>query len=181
MNYITNSEFLNYYDTRRVLELVSDTGVSAATTDLPTSTVLTTAIRNASSRLDSAVQSGQRYQRADIENIVVAANVPLAPAADVSRAEPIKSLVAHLAYGYLASRRGFAGDALRRMAPLYEDAEERLNELASGERVLDLDAAKAATVPSAATIGTNNVKFTQYNLMFGVWPGNPINYLYPGC
>lgn len=179
MNYITNAEILNYYDSRRVLEMISDTGVTAVSGDLPTSPVMTTAIRHASSRLDSAVQSGRRYERSQLEDIVTAANAGGATDAEMSRAEPIKSLVAHLAYGYLMSRRGYAGAAMRELAPMYDDAEERLNELTSGERVLDLDGPKAATVPTKTGIGTNRLKYTQYNPMFGIFPSSPGGYMYP--
>jgi hypothetical protein len=181
MNYITNAELLNYYDSRRVLDLAQDVGVPLTVPELATADVVTTAIRQASARIDSAVQSGRRYERSQLEDIVTAANALSATDAEKSRAEPIKGLTAHLAFGWLMSRRGYAAASMRELAPLYDDAEGQLNLLASGERVLDLDAAKAAGVPQSTGIGVSKLKYTQYNPMFGLFPSNPIGYLYPGA
>ncbi len=179
MNYITPSELLNYYDSRRVLELASDTTSPATVSGLATNPILLTAIRTASSLIDSHVQTGRRYERTQLEDIVTAANAGGASEAAKKRAEPIKSLCAHLTFGYLMTRRGYSAQKLQELAPMYADALQSLNLLSSGQRILDLDGPKNAGVPKRQPIGTNTASLTLYNQMFGVFPGSPASYIYP--
>ena len=179
MNYITPAELFLYYDKRRVLELCSDTGTPATEGSFSTNTIALTAIRNASATIDSSVQTGRRYERQQLEDVVTAANAGLATEAEKKRAEPIKSLTAHLAWGFIVSRRGFAAKEVSQLAPMYADALTAVNLLSSGQRILDLDGPKNAGVPKRAGIGTSAVSLTAYNPMFGVFGSDPSRYLYP--
>jgi len=179
VNYLTPSQFLDYYDQRRVLELASDTGTPATVGGIGTNSILLTAIRSASSMIDSSVQTGRRYERTQLEDIVTASNAGGATEAEKSRAEPIKRLCADLAYGYLNSRRGYSAAKLQELAPTYADALQRLNELSTGQRILDIDGPKNAGVPKRVPIGTQTTSLTQYNQMFGVFGLSPNTYLYP--
>lgn len=170
--YITPTEFLLYYDERRVLQLLSDTGTPISPGAVATSEVVLRAIRTASAMLDSSVQTGNRYQRAQLEDIVTASNSGSATEADKKRAEPIKSLVAHLTFGYIVSRRGYAAAKMQELAPMYAEALTMLNQLSSGLRILDIDAPKTAGVPRRVGIGTQTQSLTLTNPMFGVFGTN---------
>jgi len=172
MNYLTPAELLNYYDKRRVYELASDTGAPVTDGTYTTNTIVLTAIRNASSHVDSAVQTGQRYERTQLEDIVTASNAGGASDAAKSRAEPIKALVAHLAFAHLATRRGYAADSLAKLAPMYATALEQLNQLASGVRILDVDGPKAAGVPIQVRLGSSLVNWVRVSPMFGYFPSS---------
>lgn len=177
--YITPVELLNYYDQRRVLEMCSDTGSPATLGSLGSNPLALSAIRSASAELDSHLQTGMRYERSQLEDICTAADAGGSTEAEKKRAAPIKELVAHLAFGRLMARRGFAATKMRELAPMYETSQEQLNLLASGVRIFDLDAPKAAGVPSRATIGENRLKWSNYSRMFGIFPTSPTSYLYP--
>lgn len=176
--YLTPSELLNYYDQRRVLELTSDTSVPTVVGVLSSNAIALTAIRMASAELDSHLQTGRRYERSQLEDLITAANAGGATETDKKRAEPIKELVAHLAFGRLMSRRGYNADKMRQLAPMFEDAQQKLNLLASGVRVFDIDANKSAGVPTAVTLGRQRLMWSQYSRMFGVFPTGPLSNSY---
>lgn len=173
MNYITPAELKTYYDERRLYDLASDTGVPLTAAAYNTSTVVATAIRAASAHIDSAVQVGRRYERTQLEDIVTASNAGGATDAEKSRAEPIKTLCAHIAFGIIVARRGYAAAKLAEMAPMYSMALEQLNQLASGVRILDLDGPKQAGVPLSIQLGSSLYSWTKTSPMFGVFPSGP--------
>lgn len=183
MAYLLPPQILDYYDSRRVLELLSDTGSPVTVGTLNTVSVLTRAIDAASAEVDAALQVGRRYDRAQLESICSAADAPGAIEADRRRAAPIKELVAHLVFGRLMARRGYSADKMRQLAPMYDEALAKLDRLSSGEAILDVDANKSAGVPTQVTRGSQKVRWSQFSSMFGVFPDSPNAYLYPygGC
>jgi hypothetical protein len=70
----------------------------------------------------------------------------------------------------MMGRRGFAADAMKLLAPRYEDALLTLERLAQGLMVFDLDANIAAGVPRRVGIGIQNSNPSSDNRMFGIWP-----------
>lgn len=178
MPYLTPAEMLLYYDKRRVYELLSDTGTPVTDGTYQTNSVILTAIRSAGAHVDSAVQTGRRYERSQLEDIVTASNAGGATDAEKARAEPIKMLVAHLAFGQIATRRGYAAQKLADLAPMYSTAIEMLNQLASGVRVLDLDEPKAAGMPLSVRLGSSLNQWTKLSPMFGWFPSSPSDTLF---
>ena len=173
-SYLDPSELVLYYDTRRVLQLASDTGAVAVIADLsdddsaPYARV-NAAIRFAAGQLDSHCQQGKRYTRATLEAIVTAADAAPSDEGLNKRAAMIKQLVADLAFGVLASRRGYVADALANLAPRYETALATLERLAQGIQIFDVDIAITRGVPSSVAIGRNNYRVQSFNRMFGVF------------
>lgn len=191
--YLQNAEMQLFYDLRRVKDLLTDdgTGDNLTPTDIATitddpsdpGTKLWGAINWASSEIDAKCQNGRRYARADLEQIVqYAIDPPFGSSAAViegykKRAAVLKKLAADLAFGFLAQRRAQSADQLRQLAPAYEEALIRLEELYDGKRVFDLDSALDATVPTRKRMGRLANLATSMNRMFGVWPDD--NHLYP--
>lgn len=179
MNYITPTEWSLYYDSRRLYEMASDSGVPLTAGGFGGSTIVAAMIRQASATIDSALQTGQRYDRSQLEDIVNASNAMSATDAEKSRAEPIKSLTAHLAFGMLMSRRGYSAQKMQELAPLYTDALNILNLLSSGQRILDIDGPKAAGVPTGVRLGSQLTSWTKLSPMFGFFPTSPNDFMFP--
>lgn len=179
MNYLTAAEFLIYYDKRRVYELLSDSGSPLTDGTYPANLTIAALIRQASAHIDSACQTGRRYERTQLEDIVTAANSGSATEAEKKRAEPIKTLCAHLTWGFLIARRGHAATKLAELAPMFDWAQQMLNDLATGQRIFDLELPKAAGIPRTAEIGTRLYSWTLASPLFGVFPSSPAQYLYP--
>jgi len=171
--YLTPDELLLYYDRRRVLEYATDDGTAA--TDISQNALILRAIQSSSGEFDSAMQKGGRYLRQTMEDIVDAARDASATASEAKRAAPIMELIAHLTYGRLVSRRGHSADALRQLCPMYEDAQRRIDELATGVEIFDIDAAIRSGKPSTTRIGLKGASITANNRLFsttaGVYPG----------
>lgn len=179
--YLQNSEIFHFYDLRRIQELLLDDGSTPTQTDIsdPTTTPgaqLYQIILWASSDIDTKCQQGLRYNRADLELIVQnAISPPIGSTAQQieiynKRAAQLRKLTADLTYGILMSRRGFSADKMRELAPQYEEALGRLQELYDGRRVFDLDANTGAGVPNAAKLARRRINSSQFNQMFGLWP-----------
>lgn len=183
--YLQNGEMTLFYDRRRLTDLLTDDGTGDSITDAEiadTAAVggpgekLWAAINWASSEIDAKCQNGRRYARSDLELIVQNSISPPvgSTASDIEgykkRAAALKKLCADLAFGFLAQRRAQSADELRQLAPAYEEAQVRLQELYDGRRVFDLDSALDAGVPSLALLGQNANLSTKFNRMFGVWP-----------
>lgn len=184
--YLQNAEMELFYDLRRIKDLLTDdgTGDDLTQSDITTVTAdvsdpgtkLWGAINWASSEIDAKCQNGRRYARSDLETIVqYAISAPFgSTAAQIEgykkRAMVLKKLAADLAFGFLAQRRAQSADQLRQLAPAYEEALMRLEELYDGKRVFDLDAALSAGVPTRKRMGRLANLSTSFNEMFGVWP-----------
>lgn len=182
--YITPLELTTFYDSRRVLQLASDTdGTPAVIADLSNTAsdaykFVNNGILSASSDLDAHCQQGKRYTRANLEATITAANAAPTDSGLVKRAQLLKQLVADLSYGMLMSRRGMNSERLATLAPRYEKAQLALEQLALGITVLDLDANINAGVPGSQRFGSKVYMPTRDNLMFGIWPDtyNPQGY-----
>lgn len=184
-SYLNPADLVTYYDRRRVLQLASDTGTAATIADLSDDdsaayAFVLSCIRSAASDLDSHCQMGKRYTRATLEEIISDAVAAPTDEAKQKRAAMIRQLVADLAFGILASRRGYVADALKMLAPRYDTALVTLERLSQGFQIFDVDAAIDAGAPSSVQIGKNVYRPSQYNRMFGVfedtrYPGTGIN------
>jgi len=173
-SYLNPDELTTYYDSRRVLQLASDTGTPAVAADLDDDgsaayAFVNAAIRSAAAELDSHCQQGKRYTRADLEAIITAAVAAPSDEAKNKRAGLIRQLVADLAFGVLASRRGYHDDRLKALAPRYETALVTLERLSQGFQVFDLDDAINAGVPSRVRIGLRNYRPATHNRLFGAF------------
>lgn len=182
--YISPSELPNYYDSRRVLQLASDTGTTATTADLTNTSSapyskLLVAIRGVCADIDSKCQQGKRYDRSDLEAIIAAATSSPNDEAVQKRAALLKQLTADLVYGRLNASRGIGADELKRLCPRYDEAEAMLEQLYQGSRIFDLDNPKTAGKPSTVTINRTQTQpnFTTYNDMFFI-PDDPTNSSY---
>lgn len=186
--YLLPSELTVYYDKRRIVGLVSDTGTPIDDGDLDSSssagyTAIYKLIRAQSSRIDSRCQQGKRYSRTDLENLAYKARTAtsLDPEPDTYEAKwkrfaILQQLTADLFFGDLLARRGYSADQFKTMAPRYLEALELLEQLYQGQAIFDLDGPKTAGQPHVATLGENVLKSSDFNRMFGIWPGSNPSY-----
>lgn len=194
--YLLPDELLTFYDKRRLLALLSDSGIPAVEADLSSTTsaayvTVYRLIRSVSSLIDSRCQQGKRYARVDLENIAYKARTAAPGDAEDLGTDPdkkyeakmkrfalLQQLTADLFYGDLMSRRGYAADTMKQMAPRYEDALLQLEQLFEGQSIFDLDEPKNAGVPSVKVLSRNRLMATDFNRMFGVWPNGAGNLSY---
>jgi hypothetical protein len=184
--YLTNLGMKLFYDRRRLTDLLTDDGTGDDLTDTDIETIdpddedlpgtrLYTAILWASSEIDAKCQNGRRYARADLEAMVqYAIDAPVGSTAVQiegyrKRAATLQKLTADLAFGFLAQRRAQSADKLRQLAPAYEEALVRLEELYEGRKVFDLDSTLDATVPTRRKLGKLAFLQSSFNEMFGLF------------
>lgn len=168
--YLTGEQFLNYYDARRVGELLSDTGIPVEAGDIPDDPVLEEAIAAACGEIDTHCQQGKRYAKADIEAIITGNTLDPSNVAYRKASAVLKQLAADLTFGTLMARRGYSAETMARLAPRLVAAQETLEQLYQGRRVFDLSTAIEAGRPHRATIGRNTYRPSEFNRLFGVWP-----------
>lgn len=192
--YVTNLGMKLFYDRRRLTDLLTDDGTGDDLTDTDIDTITTdeddpgtklySAILWGSSEIDAKCQNGRRYSRGDLEAMVQNAIDPPPGSTGVQaeaykkRAAILQKLCADLAFGYLAQRRAQNADKLRELAPAYEEALARLEELYHGKRVFDLDANLNATVPQIRRLGRFAYLQSRTNEMFGIFPTDGSNGLF---
>jgi len=119
---------------------VSDAGVRvdpSTAADHPNTLV---AINDAIDLLKSAVRVGNRYSADDLK---------ADPDVGDEGKPLVKRIVCNLAFGFLVARRGYAADEIAKLAPLYVDALQLLEQLRRGDRILDSDLHAAAGLPSS--------------------------------
>lgn len=180
--YLLPSELTVYYDVRRVVGLISDTGIPVDSSDLSSFgsagySLVQKLIRSVSARIDSRCQQGKRYSRTDLETLAYEART-----ADIGtdtqyeakqkRFAILSQLTADLLYGDILSRRGYSADEFKKMAPRYEEALDLLEQLYQGIAIFDLDGPKNSGIPSIQTLGKNVLHSTDFNRMFGLWPNS---------
>lgn len=185
---VTNKEYLQppelivFYDKRRLLGLISDSGIPITEADLSTEASagyqsVMKLLRSTSAMIDSRCQQGRRYSRTDLETIAYEARTANTSdtefEAKQKRFALLQQLTADLFFGDLISRRGYAAETMKQMCPRYEDALLRLEQLFDGVAIFDLDAPKNAGVPSVQTLSKNRLISTDFNRMFGIWPNTP--------
>lgn len=178
--YITPQYVIKIYDPRRVFEMISDTGLSEDSSSFAANDALLEAIRNAEAELDEVLQVGAHYSQSDLLAACAAADNPTGTPTEIEvikrRVAPIREMLAHLVFGKLMMRRGYSADRMRELAPMYEAALERLERIASGQRVLDFTANIAAGVPQSVTLGRRGSHCgMQFSPLFGV-PGGCCGY-----
>ena len=176
--YILPVDLVTFYDSTRVLDLLSDTTTAATLADLSSSgsapyALAILAIRRAAGDVEQHCQFGKRYTRETLEGIITAGLAAPSDEAKQKRMVALQSLVADLTFGYLMSRRGHAAAQMRELAPRYDEALAKLEKLAAGYLVFDIDANVAAGRPVSVQMGKNRYMPSLDNKMFGVWPDGP--------
>ena len=174
LSYLTPAEIVTIYDSRRVLQLASDSGATAVIADLSNTASdayakVMSAIRFAASELDSHCQQGKRYTRSTLEGIIADALAAPSDEGKQKRAALIKQIVADLAFGVLLSRRGYVDETLNQMAPRYNVALQMLERLAQGIQIFDTDDAINRGVPASVMIGKNGYRPQNFNRLFGIF------------
>lgn len=177
-----------YYDERRIYEIMSDTGIPATPGSYLINDAYLEAIRSAEAEVDENLQVGRHYDKQTFLDACSAADAALpsnpsvadAQAAELAkrRVAPLREMIAHLVFGKLMARRGYAAEKMRSMAPMYDTALERLERLASGQKVFDFASNLSAGVPRSILTGSKIGPGANFNPMFGVWSDQGYNGLY---
>ena len=169
--YITPLDLASFYDQRRVLQLAVDSTTPALLTDLsnPNTVAYTNvnkAIVTAAADIDSHAQVGQRYNPADLQNLITFWQANPTNAEAQKGAGLIRQLCADLAFGVLAGRRGYTGPTLEAYAPRYTQALTVLERLAEGYQILNICANINASVPQVRQIAGCVTRPSLWNHMF---------------
>ena len=127
--YCTVTQFLQRYDTRSVRELLSDTGTAVSTSAVADDTTLAALLKEASGEVEAAACAGQRY-------VINSSQNDLSSLTNNSAAF-LAGMVAHLTMYRLWCRRP-AMMANVPPPPLYDRAQEFLEQLRLGERVFGI-------------------------------------------
>lgn len=126
MAYCTAAQFIASYDSRRVRELLSDSGTPIGQPDLAANAILLQLLEEASEMVIAAISVRQKYTRDELN----------AMAASATEGFLLRRLVADLAYGLLQQRRGVAAGDISRLAPGYVLAQQMLGQLREGLLIL---------------------------------------------
>ena len=122
MAFLTPAQFVKVYDTRRVQQLLSDTGTPVASGDLATDENLLNLLAESTEMILSAVQVGTKYTEDELQDL-----------ADSSTSGYlVRRLCADLAYGLLVARRGTSAADMDRLAPNWKFAQFQLQQLREG-------------------------------------------------
>jgi hypothetical protein len=122
MAYITAAQFTRLYDSRRVCQLLADTGTPVAAADLAADETLADLLAVASEQIAAAALVGKRYS---VDQLA-------ALAASTTTGFLLRKLTADLAYASLVARRGQGAADLDRLCPAYADALRQLEALRLG-------------------------------------------------
>jgi hypothetical protein len=125
MAFLTSAQFIKNFDTRRVQQLLSDTGTPVAAGDLATNTNLLELLAEATELVLSSVQVRNQYTEAELQALADSA----------TKGFLLRRLVSDLAFGLLVSRRGSSAADLDRLAPNWKTAQVQLARLAAGELI----------------------------------------------
>lgn len=123
MAYATADDLLTRYDSRRVADLVSDTGARSVYPN--SSPVVAVVLEDASGMIDAACRVAKRYTTADLNSLTG------------STKSLLVRLTCDLAFGLLVARRGYSAQDQKVMAPQTEAANALLEQLRTGERIFD--------------------------------------------
>ena len=123
MAYATAQDLLTRYDSRRVSDLVSDTGTRSVYPD--SSPVVAAVLEDASGMVDAACRVAKRYTVTELANLTG------------STRSLLVRLVCDLAFGLLVARRGYSAQDQTAMAPQTKAANEMLEMERRGERLFD--------------------------------------------
>ena len=174
MAYCTGAQFLERYDVRRVSDLVRDDGVRPTTTStVATNVNLLAALDDASAEVDAAAFVGQRYTKLRLLDLV---SVNVSGVLVNTGGFLLIRLVANIAYANLVTRRGLAATETSALAPMYNEAQQMLKMIRSGERIFDTSDggnADAGLMQTVSLVGTDssNMLNTSFRF-FGAIPNN---------
>jgi hypothetical protein len=147
--YITVAQFLRLYDSRRVAQLLSDSGIPVVSGDLATNENLIDILAIASEQIAAAVIVGKRYTLQQLEDL----------AENEDYGFLLRRLVADLAWAGIVSRRGTGATELQRLCPSLNWCEQQLDMLRLGQHIFpgieDADH-PAAGLPSSANINATS-------------------------
>ena len=161
----TAADLMARYDSRRLSELNSDTGTPVTPTDpVSFSTPVGASLIDASELVLTALQQGNRYTRADLEELV--ADYP------DSRAAPVIRVVCDIAFARLLMRRGLPVAEIDRQCPGYKDALAWVELLRQGKNILYIESALDSQLPESTMDRDwcDPYRPSNWNRMFGQWP-----------
>ena len=126
--YITAAQFLKAYDTRRVRDLLSDSGTPVAANDVATDPNLLQILAEASEEVAAAALVSKRYTTAQLT----------AMAASSTSGFLLRRLTADLAFSLLVARRGQGAADIERLCPRHREAQRQLEQLRLGVALFPL-------------------------------------------
>jgi len=121
-NFLTSEEFIKRYDSRRIRELLSDTGAPVAEGDLATNENLLAILGEATEMILSACQVGEEYSELELQTL----------ADSETSGFLIRRLCADLGYSLLVARRCTSSDQLNKQAPQWQFANVQLQQIRDG-------------------------------------------------
>ena len=125
MAYATGSDLIARFDARQISDLLEDDGTSVSQRDVPTHSVVTTALDDASGKIKGALRKGNRYLPADL-SALTGESLAL-----------LKRITCDIAMALLLDRR-IDADA-EQSQKRHERAERYLEQIKSGDIVFDVD------------------------------------------
>lgn len=182
MSYAQPADIMARYDSRRLGDLVGDSGTRVTAALLGTDPNLQVALDDAAGMLDAAIQRGQRYTILDLTNIMGATPPPAGqpgqtgtPSQLWTSKQLLIRLNCDLAYGLLIARRGLSSTDNAAMAPRYTEALRILEQLSSGGLIFVTTPAIGAGLPvPAVTISQDINLLSGITRLFGdLTNGNP--------
>jgi phage gp36-like protein len=170
MAYITASDFLKCYDSRRVGQLLNDNDEQMFSSQILNSTVLAELLRQATKMIDSACAVGARYDPTELASLAL----------DTDAGGFIRRVCADIAFGLLVKRRGYSLSETQDLAAGYTEAMGFLDQLRLGERIFDLPGVPEAGLPDVARLGINSTgtSVARNSRFFGI---TPTTRPYGGC
>lgn len=144
MAFAEPSDLILRYDSRRLVELLSDSGEPLDVADLDSDTTLAALLEDATAEIRSAVRVSDRYTETELDTIATK-NVDSAD--DSPALYFLIRLTCDLTYGYLCIRRGYDASAISSMAPAFVEAKKTLQLLREGERIFPTEEAADAGLP----------------------------------
>ena len=138
MAYLTAAEFLLRYDQNRVADYVTtdpDNPVDPA--NLGSDPVLLALLESGKQMILAAARVGGRYTEAQLAGLGDAF---------------IKDLNADITYGRIVARKGYTGQELAMLAPLYADAMGKLAQLEAGSLIFNIQVVADAGVTQSQQV-----------------------------
>jgi hypothetical protein len=147
VSFCTAAQFLVAYDTRRIRQLLSDSGTPLTEGEVESSDVLQQLLDEAADLVYASVMVGKRYTADDLTTL----------AASTTSGFFLRRLNADLAFGLIVARRGVSATDITKLAPMFAAAHNYLNDLRNGILLFPkIDDSRAeAGVPKAADLSTN--------------------------
>lgn len=146
--YCEPADVVARYDERKVRGyLVDDDFTDPETLVLEESTILTTAIADATAYINLMVQRGARYSIQDIKDYLLVDPDTLADRFPETKAQIVR-LCVDLTMMNLMRRRLLSEDVIKATLPSFEMTQETLALLQDGKAIFDMSPAVTASVPS---------------------------------